>query len=66
MAALSVLALLLVSSATFKSYRDLQVGLDREGELRQQIRESESRVRELEERVTRLREDPAILEQLAR
>lgn len=61
-----VLALAFLSIATFKSYRDLEVGREREAELREDIRASEARVEALEERVERLREDPATVEQLAR
>jgi cell division protein FtsB len=61
-----ILALVFLSIATFKSYRDLEMGRSREAELRQQVRASEARVETLEARVERLREDPATVEQLAR
>jgi len=66
LALLGVLALVLLSVATFKSYRDLEVGRAREAELRGQIGASEGRIEELERRVTRLEDDPATLEELAR
>ncbi len=66
LAAVGVLALVFLSIATFKSYRDLEVGRSREAELRRLIRESTVRVETLEARVERLREDPATVEQLAR
>ena len=65
-AALGVLALVLLSLATFETYGDLRVGRDREAELRREIAASEARVEALEDRVTRLREDPAMIERLAR
>ena len=66
MTAIGVLALVLLFVASFKSYGDLRLGRGREAELRGEIEASESRIKALEEKVMRLRDDPAMLEQLAR
>ena len=66
MGAIGVIALLLLSVASFKSYRDLRVGRGQATELSRQIADSEERIEVLEERIERLRDDPAKLEQLAR
>ena len=66
MGAIGVMALLLLSVASFKSYRDLRVGRGQAAELSRQIAESEERIEVLDERIDRLRDDPAKLEQLAR
>ncbi len=66
MGMVGILALALLSIATFKSYRDLEMGRSRASELRRQIGASEARVETLEARVERLRKDPATVEQLAR
>jgi cell division protein FtsB len=63
---IGVLALLLLSVAGFKSYSDLRVGSGQEEELRQQIAVSEERLAALQHRLERLRQDPAMLERLAR
>ena len=66
MNALGVLALVGLFVASFKSYGDLRVGRGREAQLQGEIGASERRIAALEEKVRRLREDPAMLEQLAR
>ena len=63
---IGVLALMLLSVASFKSYSDLRVGRGQEAELREQIAASEERLGALEHRLERLRRDPAMLERLAR
>jgi cell division protein FtsB len=66
MAGLAILALALLSIASFKSYSDLRLGRSRAAQLRSEIALGDSRIEALEERVRRLKEDPAMLEQLAR
>ena len=62
----AILALMLLSVASFKSYSDLSVGRGQEADLRQQIAASQERLGALARRLERLRQDPAMLEQLAR
>ena len=66
MTAIGVLALVLLFVASFKSYGDLRQGRAREAQLRGEIESSLVRIVTLQERVQRLRNDPAMLEQLAR
>ncbi len=64
---LIVLAILgLTGTAGFKSYRDLDAARDHERELLDKIAEAEERVRVLDDRIDRIRNDPAMLERLAR
>ena len=57
---------MLLFVASFKSYGDLRVGRAHQAQLRSEIEDSEARIQALEQRVERLRDDPAMLEQLAR
>lgn len=66
MTAVGVLALVLLFVASFKSYGDLRLGRAREAQLKGEIEASEKRIGILDEKVERLRNDPAMLEQLAR
>lgn len=49
-----------------RSYRDLAAARDRERELSTEIAAAEQRVRELSQRLELLRDDPALLEHIAR
>jgi cell division protein FtsB len=66
MAGLGILALLVLSIASFKSYSDLRLGRGREAQLKSEIAQGDERIEALEERIKRLKGDPAMLEQLAR
>jgi len=66
MAGLGILALVVLSIASFKSYSDLRLGRSREAQLKSEIAQGDERIEALQERVRRLKEDPAMLEQLAR
>lgn len=61
---LTVLGLL--ATAGFKSYRDLESAKNHERKLLEQIAAAEERVRLLDHRIERIRDDPAMLERLAR
>ncbi|MEM7048592.1 MAG: septum formation initiator family protein [Acidobacteriota bacterium] len=61
-----VLFLTLMVVAAFESYRDLTMVQAREAELQDELAATEDAILDLEERIVGLREDPAILERLAR
>ena len=66
---LGVASLALVSFlviAGFRGYHDLEVARQREARLEEQIAETRREVERLERRIDRLRNDPAMLERLAR
>lgn len=63
-AVLFVLALLL--TAGLASYRDLARAYANEDTLERDIRETQVRIEQLRERIGRIRDDPALLERLAR
>ena len=62
-----VLAVLsLMSTAAFKSYRDLESAKNYERELLEKIAGAEQRIQALDNRIDRIRHDPVMLERLAR
>jgi len=66
MGGIGILALVLLSVASLDSYRDLKAGRGQEADLNQRIAATDGRIEELEAQVEGLREDPAMLERLAR
>lgn len=56
----------LTATAGFKSYRDLDAAMGYERQLLEEIAEAKERVRLLDRRIDRIRNDPAMLERLAR
>ena len=56
----------LTATAGFKSYRDLDAAMSYERQLLEEISEAKERVRLLDRRIDRVRNDPAMLERLAR
>jgi cell division protein FtsB len=61
-----LLVLALLAIAALKSYRDLEAAIARERLLETRIAETRERSDKLRSRVERLREDPGMLEKLAR
>ncbi len=61
-----LIVLALLATAGFKSYRDLDSAKSHEQKLLDQITAAEERVRVLSHRIERIRNDPAMLERLAR
>ncbi|HEV2847209.1 MAG TPA: septum formation initiator family protein, partial [Thermoanaerobaculia bacterium] len=61
-----LLVLALLAIAALKSYRDLEAAIARERLLETRIAETRERSGKLRSRVERLREDPGMLEKLAR
>jgi cell division protein FtsB len=64
--ALMFTGMMLVIVAGLKSYRDLSVAQERQGSLERRVEASHVRVEALRSRVDLLRNDPAMLERLAR
>lgn len=65
--AIVVLAVLgLLSTAAFKSYRDLESNKNYEHELLEEIAGAKERIQALDHRIERIRHDPVMLERLAR
>ncbi|MEO1365539.1 MAG: septum formation initiator family protein [Acidobacteriota bacterium] len=58
--------LMLLAVAGIKSYRDLNVARAHEAELESRIERTEESIEILEKRIERMRDDPTMLEQLAR
>ena len=62
----TLLALALLAAAGVKSHQDLSAARSREAELRRRIATTEASVQELRRRIERLRDDPVLLERIAR
>lgn len=62
----AVLLLALLAAGGFKSHQDLAAARGREAELRRRIATTEASVQALRRRIDRLRDDPALLERIAR
>jgi cell division protein FtsB len=62
----AVLGLALLAIGGFKSHQDLAAARAREGALRERIAVTEASVAALRQRIERLRDDPVMLERLAR
>lgn len=61
-----VFLLALLATTGLKGYRDLVASRERERTLESRIEETNVRIEVLEERIRRLRDDPLLLERLAR
>jgi cell division protein FtsB len=62
----AALVLALLAAAGVKSHQDLAAARGRESTLRASIASTEASVRDLRRRVERLRDDPVLLERIAR
>ena len=61
-----VFVLILLSISGVKSWNDLSAAREREAGLVQEIAESEARIESYEEKIERMKDDPLMLERLAR